>query len=61
MKGVYQHCKSNHLKRYLCEFDFRYNTKDIEDSQRADNIVLGFVGKRLMYRDSIKNNLIINV
>lgn len=19
MKGVYQHCKSNHLKRYLCE------------------------------------------
>jgi transposase-like protein len=61
MKGVYQHCKSNHLKRYLCEFDFRYNTKDIEDSQRADNIVLGFIGKRLMYRDSIKNNLIINV
>ena len=61
MKGIYQHCKSNHLKRYLCEFDFRYNTKDIEDSQRADNIVLGFVGKRLIYRDSIKNNLIINL
>lgn len=52
MKGVYQHCKSNHLQRYLCEFDFRYNTKDIADIQRTDNIVLGVVGKRLMYRDS---------
>ena len=24
MKGVYQHCSSQHLKRYLAEFDFRY-------------------------------------
>jgi hypothetical protein len=25
MTGVYQHCSSAHLKRYLAEFDFRYN------------------------------------
>jgi len=49
MKGVYQHCKSNHLQRYLYEFDFRYNTKDVVDVERADSIIEGFVGKRLTY------------
>ena len=50
MRGVYQHCKSNHLKRYLCEFDFRYNTKDITDSERAEAVLAGVMGKRLTYR-----------
>jgi hypothetical protein len=27
MKGVYQHCKKQHLHRYLAEFDFRYNKR----------------------------------
>ena len=52
MKGVYQHCKSNHLQRYLYEFDFRYNTKDIADIERVSNIVAGFIGKRLTYKTS---------
>ena len=52
MKGVYQHCKSNHLKRYLCEFDFRYNTKEITDSERAEAVLAGVMGKRLTYRIS---------
>lgn len=52
MKGAYQHCKNNHLQQYLYEFDFRYNAKNIDDSQRADNIILGVIGKRLTYRDS---------
>lgn len=36
MKGVYQHCQSKHLHRYLAEFDFRYNHRSslgIEDGQ----------------------------
>ena len=52
MKGVYQHCGHNHLHRYVAEFDFRYNNRTalgVEDSQRADKIVNGFVGKRLTY------------
>ncbi len=52
MKGVYQHCNSNHLKRYLCEFDFRYNTKENTDSERADLALAGVRGKRLTYRTS---------
>jgi transposase-like protein len=52
MKGVYQHCGHNHLHRYLAEFDFRYNNRKalgVEDSQRADKLLKGFVGKRLTY------------
>jgi transposase-like protein len=52
MKGVYQHCAHNHLHRYVAEFDFRYNNRKalgVEDSQRADKLLKGFVGKRLTY------------
>lgn len=52
MVGVYQHCDSKHLHRYLAEFDFRYNNRvalEINDKQRADNILTGVSGKRLTY------------
>lgn len=54
MKGIYQHCSEQHLKRYLCEFDFRYNERGIEDSMRTNVALSGAVGKRLLYRDSSK-------
>jgi len=53
MTGVYQHCESKHLHRYLAEFDFRYNNRialEINDAQRADNILDGVTGKRLTYQ-----------
>jgi transposase-like protein len=53
MKGVYQHCAHNHLHRYLAEFDFRYNNRKalgVEDSERAEKLLAGVVGKRLTYR-----------
>jgi len=50
MKGVYQHCKEKNLHRYLAEFDFRYNTRKITDSERAVLAVKGGEGKRLTYR-----------
>ncbi len=53
MTGVYQHCQSKHLHRYLSEFDFRYNNRialEINDGQRADNILAGVSGKRLTYQ-----------
>ena len=53
MKGIYQHCKSQHLKRYLCEFDFRYNRRDLNDVNRAVEIVANAFGKRLKYKDSL--------
>lgn len=53
MKGVYQHCSSDHLKRYLAEFDFRYNEREalgIDDDMRTAIAVRGIDGKRLTYR-----------
>ena len=53
MKGVYQHCSSDHLHRYLAEFDFRYNNRvalGIGDGERADRLLKGVTGKRLTYK-----------
>jgi len=50
MKGVYQHCGEQHLQRYLNEFDFRYNNREVTDFERADAAHKGAQGKRLTYR-----------
>src|SRR5580704_6335183 len=50
MTGVYQHCSSAHLKRYLAEFDLRYNRRaalGVNDPERAEAALRGIVGKRL--------------
>lgn len=52
MVGVYQHCGEAHLHRYLAEFDFRYNRRTalgVTDRERADDLIRGTTGKRLMY------------
>lgn len=48
--GTYHHMSEAHLARYCAEFDFRYNTRLIDDRQRADAALRGIVGKRLTYR-----------
>jgi hypothetical protein len=53
--GTYHHVSPQHLKRYLAEFDFRYNERSslgVNDEARADKLIHGIVGKRLMYKDS---------
>ncbi|MFB3926463.1 MAG: IS1595 family transposase [Syntrophales bacterium] len=50
--GVYHHVDSNHLHRYLSEFNFRYNQRNIGDKERSLLALCGIEGKRLMYRDS---------
>jgi len=51
--GTYHHVSEAHLKRYLAEFDFRYNERmalGVTDAARADKAVKGVEGKRLTYR-----------
>jgi transposase-like protein len=50
MKGIYQHCSAKHLKRYLAEFDCRYNERSVTDSERMEALLKGISGKRLTYR-----------
>lgn len=51
--GTYHHVSPQHLKRYLAEFDFRYNERaalNVNDKERAAKLLTGIVGKRLTYR-----------
>ena len=48
--GNYQWVSAKHLKRYLGEFDFRYNSRDVTDLERAALAAKGIQGKRLTYR-----------
>lgn len=52
MIGTYQHVESQHLHRYMAEFDFRQNTREklgVDDAERARIALKGFKGKRLTY------------
>lgn len=55
MSGVYQHCDEKHLHRYLAEFDFRYNNRDITDGERAVVALKGIEGRRLTYQQPRKS------
>lgn len=48
--GTYHHVGSQHLHRYLAEFDFRYNQRAVGDALRAMEAVRGTTGKRLRYQ-----------
>jgi transposase-like protein len=51
--GTYHHVSGEHLKRYLAEFDFRYNNREalgVTDRERMVKSISGIVGKRLTYR-----------
>jgi transposase-like protein len=53
--GVYHHVSQQHLKRYLGEFDFRYNERSalgVDDATRTLKAIKGVVGKRLTYQQA---------
>lgn len=49
LSGVYQHVSEGHLRRYIGEFDFRYNHRGISDAERCALALRGIAGKRLLY------------
>jgi len=51
--GTFHHISAQHLKRYVGEFDFRYNTRTAlgyTDAERFSASIPGIEGKRLTYR-----------
>jgi transposase-like protein len=59
--GVYHHVSQQHLKRYLAEFDFRYNARialGVNDIARTELAFKGIVGKRLTYRRPYEGALV---
>jgi hypothetical protein len=50
--GVYHHVSPQHLKRYLAEYDFRYNERmalNVTVAERTAKAVAGVVGERVTY------------
>lgn len=48
--GTHHVVSEAHLARYLAEWDFKWNTREITDGERAALIAKGIEGKRLTYR-----------
>jgi hypothetical protein len=48
--GTHHAVSTEHLHRYLAEFDFRYNTRKMGDSQRMARLLGQVHGRRLSYR-----------
>ena len=48
--GTFHNISEAHLHRYLAEFDFRANTRNMTDGERAAALIAGAKGKRLLYR-----------
>lgn len=49
--GVYHHWSVKYMDQYLREFDFRYNARKVNDSDRVTMAVKKTSGKRLMLRE----------
>jgi transposase-like protein len=50
LTGIYHAVSKEHLHRYVSEFDFRWNTRQLNDGDRTVLAVRGARGKRLPYR-----------
>jgi transposase-like protein len=50
LDGTHHHVSRVHLQRYVDEFDFRFSTRKLADSERMALIIDGTTGRRLTYR-----------
>jgi transposase-like protein len=53
--GTFHSVSKKHLPNYLNEFEFRHNTRKVDDGTRVTAAIKSVEGKRLMYRESIDN------
>jgi hypothetical protein len=51
--GTYHSVSRHHLHRYLSEFEYRYNTRKMDDGERVSVAIKRAQGKRLRYREPI--------
>lgn len=57
---TYHRVSQQHMKKYLAEFDFRYNERSalgIENAERMTKSIKGIVGRRMTYRHSLPKTL----
>jgi transposase-like protein len=55
--GTFHHISKKHLSRYCNEFSFRWDNRKVSDGVRAEEVVKGIAGKRLMLKDLIRKEV----
>lgn len=53
--GTFHSVSRKHIPNYLNEFEFRWNTRKLDDGQRVARAIRQVDGKRLQYRESVDN------
>lgn len=53
LNGIYHSVSKKHLHRYLAEYAFRYNLRELDDGERVVAAIEAADGKRLRYRDPV--------
>jgi transposase-like protein len=48
--GIYHNVSKEHLHRYLAEYEFRYNNRELDDGDRTVAAIQAADGKRLFYK-----------
>jgi len=52
--GTFHHVSEKHLDRYASEFTFRWDNRKVEDGERVISAIEGTEGKRLFYKEPIR-------
>lgn len=55
-KGVYHRLSPKHLQRYVNIFAGRQNVRELDTLGQMQAVVMGMIGRRLMYRDLVADN-----
>jgi len=53
LDGTHHNISKPHLHRYLAEFDFRYSTREISDTERMARLMGQITGRRLAYKQIV--------
>ena len=51
--GTFHSVSKEHLHRYVAEFDFRWNTRKMDDGARTATAIRQAEGKRLRYKEPV--------
>ena len=54
--GTFHAVSEKHLHRYVSEFEFRWNSRKMDDGERISKAIQGAEGKRLRYKEPSKAN-----